>query len=680
MVQAATGVGDFPETNETNNTIAFAFPYIRSMKSVIEPEVLALFEARFGKFDVDTARSVRWLWGAITGRTDDWSAQAVNIYFSSLPVLGGIPDLATLALSNDPIERAFAFVGLLASVGDVIAIVPELAPLAVGSFIVDAAAATFRSAYHTAISSVTRSVLGKLPYEELVPIAKDLVRTTGPALKGIAGEVHDPAEMLVRIAVVTKDHWGKFNFYVDRVGLSGLGKYGVSDGTILLGSVLLHNESLTDAGVEAFIHIGDDVARTALAESDEAVDGLARVADHLGEVPTRRVLNTADCLTAAVALNAPSMSGLAFSAAEVAHAAGAEPGCAALKYALELVKELDLDLTTWTDDALQGLTTIIDRHSKDIATTTIARFTKTGHSVPDAFALIKAHANIAWTEDQLEGLVRVVERLPEDATLMRNTLPLYRSVVTEFSEDVIVDTLNYIRRADPQAVDGILNRVDDIHDLFQWRAAGNQLTVLDDPRIRMSRMPDVSAGDYNPALKRRIELDWNNGASLDGQPARLAEAFATESAIDQLTQEGYQFVFKQTQNGANGVDAVLWHPTKERWLIIEGKGRYSDSELKLASFEDTQWGRQGSLEWITEEPNRYLTTIDDPVQHARVEQMVQDLLDGESYDLVIARGGIQGDNRDPLDYGKQLDQLITEIAPNDSDWTVRFLFVNQAGK
>ena len=438
--------------------------------------------------------------------------------------------------------------------------------------------------------------------------------------------------------------WDPFEALLKRWGddLGRLFKMGFGEGGYLAGRVLRHSDEAAEVSYEAIeiiARLGDDLAEAGVELSDEAVQGLAKVVDDAGEGGVERLLRGLNCVTG---------------------------DCPNLETALRLAGEAAQD---WSDEALEGLGRVVRKVGEDGA----QRLVDLGGEVSQqAFQVIASKSDNIWNADTVEGLARVFERTPGEKAL--------RFLAREYSDEVVEETLTYIRRADLGATDNVLGRVDDTRDLFQWRAQGNALSVLDDSAISLHRY-DMPPGEYlDPGgLKETIQNRWNGGNSIDDWPAsRVAEAYAVEGAIDQLQARGYDVVYVCTKEGIQGPDAILKSPSG-KWVILEGKGTYTGAALDGSRFDNPPTlGRQLSREWITTDPFRYLDQIDDPVVLSKVEDMLEDItVKGKPYEVVVGRGGIGGStgNPLPLDYGARLGDFINEIRPSGQEWTIQFIFV-----
>jgi len=573
--------------------------------------------------------------------------------------------------------KAFALIGLVASIiSDAaqvltacgIAVPPALAalPAAVGSEIVDIGAAVLKGALKLLTSDVMR-VVREIPFNRALDLAGDLLGHLGRAAYQAADgnwPLNNLEAAVQLIRSVLNNVWGPFVALVKHFDgrLADLFALGFGDGGFLAGRVLKQGNQFNDVDkvVEGAAKIGDELSDAAAALSDEAVQGLGEVIDDAGEGGAEHLFQGLNCAINLVTGMSTKTVGLA----SPLTAKSVECNQPNLETALKIVGDA---AQNWSDEALEGLGRVVRKVGEVGAQRLVALGDEASQQ---AFQVVASKGDNIWNADTVEGLARVFEKIAGERVL--------KFLTQEYSDEVVGETLTYIKNVNLAATDNVLERVDDLRDLFQWQAKGNILSILDDPEIILRRL-DMPDNEYQ-AFKQSIFNRWNNGQPMNG--TRLAEAFAVEATIKRLQQFGnYEVVHVLTKEGGQGPDAILRNLNTGNWVILEGKGTLSGAPLDGDLFGNPgSLGRQLSEQWITTDPGRYLKDIQDPQIRNRVLDLVDDIRNGERYEVIVGRGGINSTSiPKPLDYGTKMDEFINQIRPGGAtgeDWTIQFVFVN----
>jgi hypothetical protein len=465
LLQAQVSGGTISEANEDNNSYAFIFPYVANTQVQLAPEVTAALEENFGHVDPAREKQIAWFWGVVTGQSDDWTALIGNFVFSVIPVLGIIPDLATLALDEGWFVKALAVIGIISSLGDLLALVPGLQAAGGGSAVADGLAAGFKIAYKELTSSGAKAVLKNLAsFDVAFTIAKGLIEAAGKLfVKELKQLINSPKDFLNFVKTI----WRNFDALVKLLREQGLREVGVTMGGLLLGGLIDRGKQIAEQLYKTVIRLFDRIAETSLAKSDEALVGLAKIAEDVGEPGAWRVLERLGCLAQAATAQAPARPGvLAWLEAPVAHAEEGDP-CALATTFLKVVYEGSE--VKWADEGLEGLEAILRRgpdaeaYAKGIVSALKDDYTD--DVIQQTFALLGKQPT-AWSNEAVDGVARVIasydrigaealENLLEDANnsaAFANIAAMRNNVFTAFFRDVTVgDAATILNRyTDPE--------------------------------------------------------------------------------------------------------------------------------------------------------------------------------------------------------------------------------------
>jgi hypothetical protein len=487
LLEAQTVSGEIVEANEANNAYAFIFPYVANTQVQLAPEVTAALEANFGHVDPAREKQIAWFWGVVTGQSDDWTALAGNFVFSVIPVIGIIPDLATLALDEGWFVKALAIIGIIASIGDLVALIPVFEPVAAGSVATDAAASGLKIAYK-AEKSVAKDILKGIPtFEYAFNMAKGLTGAVGAKFVKDLKELRDLPKVIAKAPETCKEIWKSFDALVRYLGSGKLLKVHITEGAVWIGGLidrmLQRGGRLSDDGFEVLIHISEDIGDAPLRQSEEAGDALLDLANDFDEGALRRLLDETSCLVSAVA-RAPSHSMLAvLFAAPVAYAESDSLCDGVLKGAQRIGKLLDSAKSSAILDTLNEL----PASTREQILTNVTN----------------------WDDAAATGFQRLVqgngvaqEWVPLLQTYAGNPVALQNSLR-------LISRTEYFTEWSPQTIETLVDFVrahgDDFTDSFMQRVSTNiDLKIYDEQFRKM-----LSRINQDPVIKDMLDVAQN---------------------------------------------------------------------------------------------------------------------------------------------------------------------------
>ena len=303
--------GSVDEVNEDNNSAKAHF--YASGNNVLPPEVQT-FLLDYLPFIAD---GLNIIWGVLTGQSDNPWVIGANIVLSFVPILGEVMDIIALVLDPTPWGKAFAAIGLLASIisdgaellsaiGVVIPPALAAAPAAIVAEGVDVGAAILKRAGN--FIGPVWDVIKNIPFGRSIDLGTDILfHMTDEALDLIGGISHWPHsfdEILNLLQSAKNRVIEPFSALVMRYAnrLDEFFQIGFKENGFLLGRILsLSDEaaSYSDETLDAIVRISDDVLGEAAGElSDEAASGLGKMVDDLGEGDARRFLDSLPCSVA----------------------------------------------------------------------------------------------------------------------------------------------------------------------------------------------------------------------------------------------------------------------------------------------------------------------------------------------------------------------------------------------
>jgi hypothetical protein len=274
-------IGAFEESNEINNTGGIL---IVAGLEFFDQLTLDFVQASLKIFAAVTPQNVLlWMEAILTGDTDNPALLAANVIISLLPVIGAIPDIVTLAMDASNWIKALSILGIIGSVGDLVALTGIGIPVAVTSFVGDAVATLGRILFRKAATAF-RVVLNGLKLAEAFDVALDLtktvIRVAGDALQN-SSTSHAVFELVSNIFTGTRSLWDDFIAFVTRAKAGLLLKLGFDEGSALVGRILRGGTSLGDEALLAVDNVGDKIAKVGVTLTDEGMDGVGVLAKNV---------------------------------------------------------------------------------------------------------------------------------------------------------------------------------------------------------------------------------------------------------------------------------------------------------------------------------------------------------------------------------------------------------------
>ncbi|MBN1993681.1 MAG: hypothetical protein JW953_13350 [Anaerolineae bacterium] len=184
------------------------------------------------------------------------------------------------------------------ALGAIAAFIPETlaatVPGAIAVEVLDAGASVLKNARHF-VSANTLKLLRKIPYDTvlkrigpqlLYQLANKAVKKVGVANWPTGSLSEKITRVLAIINDVLHSVWDPFvrllKYLWEYDMWDELGDIGFGEGGFIAGRALLSNGSLTPDVVRTLAHLGDDLAKAGIKLSDEAIEGLGKLARYSG--------------------------------------------------------------------------------------------------------------------------------------------------------------------------------------------------------------------------------------------------------------------------------------------------------------------------------------------------------------------------------------------------------------
>lgn len=292
----ATGVenlvtvfGQFEESNELNNTNGVL---IVAGLSFFDQLTLDFVQSALSIIAATTPQNVMlWLEAILTGDTDNPALLAANVILSLIPVLGVLPDLASLAADPSIFVKALSIFGIIGSIGDLIALIPGLQGVGGASFVGDAVSAVVKGLFKHA-DTIFRAVLNGLKLADAFDVVVDLVKTVVRIVGNSLGNgLQAVINTITNIFTGTRNLWGDFVSFVRRAGADLLLRLGFDEGSALVGRILSLGVDLSDEALVAAKKVADDLVAAGIDLSDEAAGGLGKFANSMNADELQRFIN-----------------------------------------------------------------------------------------------------------------------------------------------------------------------------------------------------------------------------------------------------------------------------------------------------------------------------------------------------------------------------------------------------
>lgn len=282
--QIPTFSGVVDESDETNNTDLALF---YTSRATLPDNILSLLEGFIPNFgDV-----LDFVWGVISGQSDNPLAIGINIVLSFVPVLGEILDLIALFTEPTVWGKAMALIGLAASIASdgsqLLAFLGITIPVAITTEIADIAAAILKNVTKF-VSAGAASVIARIPFDQALRRGVEVIEFIGRRI------IEGSGNLIARIEEILSNSRDAFSALLTRFGdkLDTLYRIGFGEGGYFAGRVLhLSDEAaaFSDEAVEGLARMGDDIAKASIELSDEAAEGFGDATKVLGEQRTRQL-------------------------------------------------------------------------------------------------------------------------------------------------------------------------------------------------------------------------------------------------------------------------------------------------------------------------------------------------------------------------------------------------------
>ncbi|MCL4264508.1 MAG: hypothetical protein KJ069_14890 [Anaerolineae bacterium] len=341
--------GNVDESDETNNTDLALF---YTSRAALPDNILSLLEGFIPNFE----DVLDFVWGVISGQSDNPLAIGINIVLSFVPVLGEVLDLIALFTEPTVWGKAMALIGLAASIASdgsqLLAFLGITIPVAVTTEIADIAASILKNVTKF-ISDEAVSVIARIPFDQALHRGVEVIEFIGRRI------IEGGGNLITRIETVLNNSKAAFTALLTRFGnnLDTLYRIGFREGGYLVGRLLnLGGETATysDELLETVARVGDEVAESGAALSDEAVNGLDELASRLPSNKTDEILNNFCPVSVSRTNGATYASSYALKDHLGKPAAQTPVNCR------EIVEEIFGSLTGWSDEALNGLQRLAD--------------------------------------------------------------------------------------------------------------------------------------------------------------------------------------------------------------------------------------------------------------------------------------------------------------------------------
>ncbi|MCP4357439.1 MAG: hypothetical protein GY796_05405, partial [Chloroflexi bacterium] len=301
-----------------------------------------------------------FVWGVLTGQSDNWWAIGANITLSFVPIFGIVFDFISFMIEPSGWGKAFALIGLVASIitdgAEVLTAVGALVPVSLAATVpgvvllevIDGGAAVLKGVNHF-VSTSTWNALKKIPFKKvLTKIGPDLIGFLGRKATEVVGAGSWPTSIsgFLDLLISVRDKvWTPFSNWFTKRGVPN----GFGEGEYLAGRVLATSDeaaSYSDEALDSLVKIGDDLAQGGVELSDEAAQGLGKLVNDIGGEKAQRFLKALPC--------SPGLAQVTSRSAGLASPLLQTPGeCQEL--ALKFFKDLPVD-----DPARTGFSQLVD--------------------------------------------------------------------------------------------------------------------------------------------------------------------------------------------------------------------------------------------------------------------------------------------------------------------------------
>jgi hypothetical protein len=418
--------GSFAELNEDNNSLGIPVASSLSAYGTLHPSLINQIIASIR--DHVPQNVLDFLWGVLSGQTDSWLQMVLNLGLSFVPVLGAIPDIISLIVDPSPFVKAVSVLGIIFSLGDILAFLGIGVPVAIGSFVGDAASAALKFVFKNADEAIQIALDG-LKFGEAFNVVKKLGRFISEEIIGRFGGFGDEAFEARRffddVIQGASGLWADFSAYVRRVGTEGL-RSGITRGSMLAGKVDRLVADLSKPAFEAIVRIGDDLAEAGLKLSDEAAQGLGAISKKLSGESTERFVS-------ALRRNPEIADDLINDTLEAIGRAGGN--------------------ANWTDEALDGVENLVAK-SGGVGPNKVENILRRIDDpvlAGETFRVL-GRMSVNWSDEAIEGVAIAINRTGGNADKLLRALNSTEDVLSPLRGEVGDRLFRLIREAEHAAI------------------------------------------------------------------------------------------------------------------------------------------------------------------------------------------------------------------------------------
>jgi len=284
--------GVIAEQNEANNIKTLLFmaglSYFDQAMAGILQEIIAI-SASIGQMEL-----VELIQAILTGDTDNPLLVATNMFLGMIPVVNVLTDLFALITLDGTFIRAILLFALFCDIGESLALIPGL-QIAAGAFIGGAVASVVKLLFNGAEEGI-KIILNGLRLADAFDVIVDLVKVVSNYITTYfttaIQSLNDAIQVLDNILRDGFNLWSYFVAFVERVGAARLLSWGFDEGSLLVGRILNLGVDLSDEALMALKSVADDLAAAGVNLSDDAAEGLGKLAKTMDGGEFHRFMNT----------------------------------------------------------------------------------------------------------------------------------------------------------------------------------------------------------------------------------------------------------------------------------------------------------------------------------------------------------------------------------------------------
>lgn len=540
--------GDIQELDETNNVDWLHF--YSALPTDQPPGLISILEQVIPGLQ----NILDFVWGALTGQTDNPFAIGANIILSFVPVLGELLDLIALFTEPTTWGKVMALIGLLASIlsdgAEILATIgavipPTLAATVPGALLLEAIdiGAAILKPINRFVNAQIASIISRIPFDRVLRLGGDvlsrLARNAVDSVGGASGWPHSIEAAISLVQSVVRSVIDPFSALLSRFSnnLSKLYELEFGDGGYLVGRILDLSDdaaSYSDEVLEGIGRMGDDLAENGIELSDEASEGLGEAADTLGEQQTRQVFT--QCFIGAV-------TGLRDTTAKYSHSARLAFG--------RIVYRVYNANAGFCDDALEVFESLSQNAQRGIAKLQTANV--------DAEALLLKYADEVPPHTVLDDLLGIVDESGYTA---------WKQTEVDILEDIVLKST--------------------LHGLSKDAIKFLPINTLDDARYPgfADFLTDSANNGYLSDPTRVANLNalaaQGNRQAVQGHMSNIMGEYRELRYQDFATGQGHTPIFQHTGPvNEPGLDAFTHQNSTNTYFMGEVKDRGSGGGLTL---------------------------------------------------------------------------------------------------